>query len=141
MPTTVGLSSFAVAGPLGVLSAFLDTGGPYSCQTTITTINGNALSASSGVAVVVSGAIPAGLGYHEGWVAPTGLFDGVDYQLRLWQAVVQHQLLSGLWVTTQEINSDKLARVVLWDQALPGRLGLWVLPGLSVDVYRLAVLP
>lgn len=141
MPATVGLIDFQVAGPLGVLSAYLDTAGPYSGQATITTINGNALSASSGVAVVVRGTIPAYLGYTDGWVAPTGLFDGVNYELRLWQAVVQHQLASGLYVNTQEVNSVKLGQIVLWANALPSRLGLWVLPGLSVDVYRLAVLP
>jgi len=139
MPATAGIIDFALHPPLGLLSSTLDTGGPFTGYGTRTTIAGSPVANTYGMLAVVSGTIPAGLGYYLGWPSDTGLFDGRVYEDRLFQVVVQHQLASGLWVTTQEVNSHKLGEIILWDVALPGRIGYWCLPYVSIDMYKLLV--
>lgn len=133
--------------PLGVLATHLDYFGPYTNERTLTQwsltpgpvftpIN---VSESYGVLLRLNGAIPAGLGATDGWTSPDGQDDEASYEIRLVQIAVQHQLLTGAWVTSQLVNVNTLKRLVLWDTALPGRIGLLVAPGIAFDLFYLLV--
>jgi hypothetical protein len=137
----VGVIEQFLHPPLGALGPSLDTNGPYSGNVTITAFGGGiATSDTFGVAVIVNGSIPVNLGYNEGWTDPGTLFVGQQYEMMLFQIVVQHQLFGGAWVSDQMLNSYFTANFMLWDSALPGRLGIWTLPGIAVDLYPLRVL-
>ena len=142
MPSTQSVIDFLLVPQLGELDAVLDVNGPYYGGTswTFTTFNDGSViwsvSASGGVAVQFNGAIPAHLGlkvgYDDGASIQTDQFD-----FRLVQLVVMHQLHSGQWVVSQLEDIYTLPFVVRWTEALPGKIGLYVLPGVSVDLYYL----
>jgi hypothetical protein len=144
VPISSGIIDSALHPPLGLLTNVLDANSPYSGDATITTWSDGgtirAVGDTFGVIVIVSSLIPTPLGYTIGAGLGGGsIFEGTEYDLRLWQLVVQHQLALGLggWVTTQLFDSHQLAAIVVWQEAIPGRLGLFVLPGLAVDLQFL----
>jgi hypothetical protein len=138
------LIDYAFSPPLGNLNPHLDTAGPYAggIHTLPTwTPAGFApqpIADTFGVEVQFNGAIPPHLGltlgYSDGGVIVTDVFD-----LTLVQLVVQHQFLGGAWAVTQLLDIHVLPTFMRWAEALPGRLGLRVLPGISVDLFYLRI--
>lgn len=133
--------------PLGVLRPHLDYHGPYSGNVTLDVWSATpgpvftdiAVADTFGTIVQVNGAIPSGLGRTLGWNDALGLYTGDIYEERLVQVVVQHQLLGGAWVNSQVFDIRSFPVPLLWAEALPGRLGLLVAPGLSFDLFYLQV--
>jgi hypothetical protein len=147
VPISSGIIDFALHPPLGLLTNVLDANSPYSGDNTITTwLDGATIRPvgdTFGVIVIVTSLIPPNLGYVIGAGLGGGaIFEGTLYDLRLFQLVVQHQLALGLggWVTTQQVQSHSLAALITWEEAIPGRIGLAVLPGLAVDLQFLRAL-
>lgn len=143
----VGVIEQFLHPPIGVLAGHLDYRGPYSGLVTNTIWSSTAgpvftdhsVTDTFGVMVNIDGAIPAGWGFTYGWVSPDALYDESWYDQRICQLVVQHQFLSGAWISTQVVNVHSFPTVVLWEVALPGRIGLLVAPGLAVDLSYLLV--
>lgn len=133
--------------PIGLLVPHLDYRGPYSDNATLTTWSITAgpvytdspVANTFGVLVQLAGAIPVERGFITGWVSPDAQYDEAEYDIPLTQLVVQHQFLSGAWTTTQREWIRSWPFTLLWDVALPGRIGLLVSPGLAVDLFYLLV--
>lgn len=126
--------------PLEFLHPVLDSGGPYSGNLTLYNWGGSiSVTATFGV-VLVPATIPTELGYTEGWSTGGSVSSGDYYPLRLAQLVVQRQLAGGSWVSSEIHNVYHPGETVIWAEAAPGRLGLYVLPGVTMDLYYL-VLP
>lgn len=148
MPSVdVGVVQQFLHPPLGLLRPHLDYRGSYSGNQTLTiwsdvpgpTFASLPVSNTFGALIQLDGAIPAGWGWTSGWTDPLGQYTEDAYEPRLAQVVVQHQLVGGIWVTTQVEEIVSFPRVVLWDVALPGRIGLLVAPGLAFDLFYLLV--
>lgn len=139
MPDVAGLVDFYLHPPLGLLAPHLDTSGPYAAGNhQITQFSGSVAVASTyGVLMRMSTLNPAA-GYVDGFVSLDGLVDGNVYFQQLAQLGVQHQLFGGAWVLTQLAAIDNIFMPVLWNVALPGRLGLLVAPENAVDLYYLS---
>lgn len=134
--------------PVGVLTNYLDGYGPYSGNQTLTQWSSTAgpvftpqdVRITFGCFVQLNGTIPAGYGTVLGWNDSSGLYSEDVYENRLLQFVVQHQLLTtGAWVTTQIEDIHSFPHAILWNVALPGRIGLLVAPGLAFDLHYLVV--
>jgi len=145
LPT--GVIDSVLHPPLGALTNKLDGNGPYAAglHTLTTWLDGGttrAIGDTFGCIAIANGAIPPEWGLEIGWNDPVTAFGGTYYEGRLLQIVVQHQLLLGLggWVDTQIEDIYRLAQVVLWQEAIPGRLGLLVAPGWSFDLQFLMAL-
>jgi len=144
MSIAQGIIDYAFSPPTGVLNTHLDTAGPYGpgnhTLTTWLPAGGPAQPVANtfGVLLQFNGAIPPRLGlqlgYDDGGLIVTDKFD-----LTLVQLVVQHQFLSGAWVVTQLEDVHILPSSRRWVEALPGRVGLHVLPGIAVDLFYLRV--
>jgi hypothetical protein len=145
----VGIIDTILHPPIGVLIPRLDYHGPYEGNVTVTEFSTTPgpiftdidVRASYGVVVQLNGAIPAGFGFTNGWVSDDTLYDEAIYDVRLLQLVVQHQFSGGAWVSTQVENIYSFPKVILWTEALPGRVGLLVAPGLAFDLLFLGVQP
>ncbi len=145
MPVPSSVIDFFVHPTIGQLTNHLDGNGPYGPgDHLLTTWSDGGVSTpvanSFGVLVIVNGAIPPKLGYAFGAsMGGATPFDGTEYQDRMLQVVVQHQLLLGLggWITSQLVDIYSAAQLVMWEQLLPGRLGLYVAPGLHFDLQFL----
>jgi hypothetical protein len=135
-----GIIDFFEHPPIELLSAVrLDAAGPYAGVHTLPTYeypsgSTHLVASTYGVVVQLNGTIPAQLGLELGWYDPTGLYTEDRYNLRLCQFVVQHQTLAGLWVSTQVQDVYNFPWPIFWTQALPQRVGLRTLPGISVDL-------
>ena len=148
MPSVdVGVVSQFLHPPIGLLGVHLDYNGPYTGLQTLTqwgstpgpTIIQQSVSNTFGVQVNIDGAIPSGWGFTYGWVSSDGLYDESTYDQRICQLVVQHQFVSGSWISTQIAEIHSFPTVVMWQTAIPGRIGLLVAPGLAVDLSFLLV--
>lgn len=134
--------------PFGALTNVLDANSPYGPgDHTLTTWQDGGttrdVSDTYGVLVIVSGLIPPKLGVVPGALLGGGTpFSGERYFDRIAQLVIQHQLLLGLggFVTTQIEDFHMLGNLALWQEALPGRIGLFVHPLLSVNLQFLRAL-
>lgn len=143
----VGVVEQFLHPPLGALTPHLDYFGPYTGLQTISQWSFTAgpvftplnVSDSFGVQVTINGPIPAGWGFTNGWVSPDTLYDEAIYDNQIAQVVVQHQFLGGSWVSTQVVPVHSFPIVIFWEVAFPGRIGLLVAPGLSVDLAFLLV--
>lgn len=140
---TQGLIDFALAPPIGVLNAHLDGFGPYGPGNHTLTTWQNAgvtsnVSDTFGLVMQFNGAIPPKLGltlgYDDGALIVTD-----EFEMRLVQLVAQHQLLSGAWVVTQIEDIHVLPLTIRWAESLPGRVGLYIAPGINVDLFYLLV--
>jgi len=154
MPALTSIIDAVATPPLAAMQQVLDTNGPYTAGThTLTQFVTNGafllpagtynVSGTYGVIVSQVGAIPAGLGYRIGWTDPTGNYNESNYQQRMAQMVVQHQLpITGAWVTTDSVDCYTVSRLILWQGLVnaPGRVGIYVAPFLSFDLYYLCVL-
>lgn len=147
MPSISGVIDQFVHAPLGGLVNQLDGNGPFaSGDHTITDwkkggLSGVPLAVTYGVLVIINGAIPLYWGSVLGATLGGGTpFNGELWQPRIAQLVVQHQLNvlgGGPFITTQIVECHTTGTLVLWDIALPGKLGLYVAPGISVDLQFL----
>jgi len=141
----VGIIDTAIHPPLGILAAHIDTNGPYPAGSHTLDVWNNSgsvrgINESFGCIAVLDGVIPPELGQTIGWDGGGGpIFDGVSYALRMLQIVMQHQLLSGQFVNTQVDDQFTTAEVHLWREAIPGRMGLYVAPMLSFNLFFLTV--
>lgn len=139
MTVTSGVIDFALHPPLGLLTPHSDSSGPYTgFSNTLTTFSGSVPVADTYGVYVTSDVVPGPWGIYGGWDGP-GSETGDLFQPRIAQLVVQHQLSTGLWVTTQMEDIVQTGQLVLWAEALPGRLGLAAEPGCSVQLYYLRV--
>lgn len=144
---TSGLIDFIQAPPLGLLAAHLDFFGPYSGNVTVSSWSRTPgpvfepidVSNSFGVLWNLNGAIPSRWSFTNGWVSADGQNDETTYRPRLAQLNVQHQLLSGAWVTTQQVDVVSFPGFMRWDEALPGRVGLLTAPGIAIDLFFLLI--
>jgi len=144
MTIAQGIIDYAFSPATGFLNTHLDTAGPYGAGNhTLTTWTpagspAQPVANTFGVLLQFNGAIPPHLGlqlgYDDGGLIVTDRFD-----LTLVQLVVQHQFLSGAWVVTQLEDVHILPSSRRWVEALPGRVGLHVLPGIAVDLFYLRV--
>jgi len=148
MPSAdVGLVDLLFHPPLGFLAPYLDYHGPFYGYYTFTewgstpgpTIIDRSVTDTFGVLVTVNGSIPVGLGYTNGWISDTFDSDESVYDERLAQLIVQHEFAGGGWITTQTINVHTFPKLVLWETALPGRIGLLTSPAVEIDLYYLMV--
>jgi len=140
---TQGLIDFALAPPLGVMNPHLDGNGPYGAgnHTLTTWLNSGVLSSVAntfGLVMNFNGAIPSKLGLTIGYT-DGALIVTDEYEMRLVQLVVQHQLLGGTWVVSQIEDIFVLPLTIRWTEALPGRVGLYIAPGIHVDLFYLLV--
>lgn len=141
MPQTVSVIQGLTAIPIGLLTPALDGNGPYATGNHVlsTWLDGAAtrnVSDTFGVIIQVNGAIAPKLG-----VTP-GFSDGTDvdldtFDIRLTQLAALHQLLGGAWVATQVHDVFYAPFMTRWAEDLPGRIGLYVSPTWSVDLYYL----
>jgi len=133
--------------PIGGLTNKLDTNGPYGAGShTLTTWNDSgttrSVSNTFGMLAIVNGTYPPEWGLDLGWNDPITAFGGTYYRGRILQVVVQHQLLLGLggYIDTQIENIFQAGKAMTWNEALPGRIGLYVAPGWSFDLQFLMAL-
>lgn len=137
-----GLVDLLFHPPLGLVRTALDNFGPYTAGSHELrnfgwdngVITPRPVSQTVGVIAQLNGAIPSGWGFTTGWVSNDGQSDEASYEPPLAQLVTQHQLLSGLWVTTQRVVIDRFPALLLWEVAAPGRVGLMVAPRLAFDL-------
>jgi hypothetical protein len=141
MPSVQTLIDFALSPPLGVLNPHLDTNGPYGPGNhSLTQWNDSGVlknvSDTFGVYANFNGAIPPKLGLTLGYT-DGGLIVADEFELRLVQIVALHQFLGGAWTISQVESVHVLPITVRWSEALPGKVGLYVLPGIAVDLFYL----
>jgi hypothetical protein len=146
VPSQIGVIDQFVSAPLGVLLNWVDGNGPFaSGDHTLTDWKKGGVSVplaiTYGVLVIINGAIPPEWGFTLGaGLGGSTPFNGESWQPRIAQLVVQHQLNvlgGGPFVTTQITNTFQTGTLVMWNIALPGKLGLYVAPGISVDLQFL----
>ena len=127
--------------PIGLLQTKLDGNGPYGLGSHTLTdwLDGavtRSVSDTFGVVVQINGAIAPELGrlvgYDDGVVVNTD-----EYELRIVQVVQQHQDLSGAWLVTQLADMFYAPQMIRWTEDLPGRIGLYVSPTWSIDLFYL----
>jgi len=97
------------------------------------------VSDSFGCIVQFSGTIPPFLGFTVGGTDGL-LVSGDEWELRIVQILVLHQLFGGSWVTSQWADVDMLPWTMRWTEALPGKVVLYVSPSLAVDIFFLRAL-
>ena len=130
--------------PIGILTPVLDTDGPYAAGNhSITTWHAGAVlhnvGDTFGVIVQINGAIAPHLGRQIGY--DDGVAVNLDlYETRITQVAVLHQMLGGAWVATQAADIVYAPNLIRWVEASPGKLGLYVSPTWSVDLYFLFAL-
>lgn len=126
--------------PIGLMSATLDNNGPYTGTATLTSFNAPGggtfpVNLTYGLQWNLNGPLPQSLEQVVGWSSPDGQYDMTEYGLRLIQIVIQHQATNGAWVTDQFVDAHYFPGQVFWNEALPGRIGLYVTPPLAMDVF------
>lgn len=144
-PPPTGIIDHFLHPPIGLLNPWLDGYGPYSDIVTIvnfsTTVGPiytpHPVKDAFGVIVQGHGSFPSHIGQNQGWVSDDGQYDSTTYVPPLGEVIVQHQFLSGSWCTTQTVIVSSLPQMIMWDVALPGRIGLAIIPGVSFDLFFL----
>jgi hypothetical protein len=145
MAQVVGIIDTIDHLPLGILQPKLDGNGPYaygSSLTLSTWLDGattRQVNDTWGVVVQINGAIAPALGRQVGYDDGAAV-NADEYDLRIVQVAVQHQLLGGAWIISQLEDVHYAPFMVRWAEATPGRLGLYVSPTWSVDLYYLTPL-
>jgi hypothetical protein len=139
----IGIIDFATSPPIGILVPLLDGNGPYTSGIhTLTSWDDSgttrSVSDTYGVQINFNGSIPPKLGLVPGY-DDGGLIVADTFDLRLVQLVVMHQFLTGPWTITQIEGIHTLPLTLRWQEALPGKIGLYVLPGIAVDLFFLRV--
>jgi len=153
---TAGIIDTILHPPVGSLTPHLDGAGPHTGNVTLTTFSStlgpiytpSPIRDTNGVIVTVASSIPEPWGRDIGYSDPLGDARGDYYHNRIAQLVVQHQLrmstdvltATGPWMTTQQIEMHSWPILILWEVALPGRLGIHTSPGIELDLYFLLIL-
>lgn len=127
--------------PIGFLTPALDGNGPYGAGNHVldtwsdagTTRN---VSDTFGLLVMPNGAIAPKLGRTIGF-DDGGVVDMEKFEDRIVQVVALHQALSGAWLPTQVHEVFYAPWLTRWFEALPGRIGLYVHPSWSIDLFYL----
>ena len=140
-----GIIDAFIRPPIGLLTPSLDENGPYSGNRTLTTwsqgpgpvFTSRPVSQSYGVILQLSGAIPIGWGFVDGWRSDDGQYDESRYDPPLAQLVAQHRFTNGVYITTNNEVVAGFPFQVLWNVAFPGRIGLRVAPHLAFDLFYL----
>lgn len=138
---TVGIIDTITKIPLGLLTPALDGNGPFGhgVHSLTTWKDGGTtrnVSDTFGVVVQVSGAIAPQLGRLLGF-DDGGAVNLDVFQDRIVQVAALHQLLGGAWVADQVQECYYAPQVIRWVEDLPGKIGLYVGPTWSVDLYFL----
>lgn len=142
-PLPTGIAELLFHPPISALATARDQFGPYQAGSHELVnwgwdngvITPRLVSQTVGVIVQLSGSIPIGWGFRQGWVSNDGQSDESSYEPPLAQLVTQHQLRDGSWITTQRAIVDGFPRQLLWEVAAPGRVGLFVAPRLAFDLF------
>lgn len=138
----VSIIDTITAVPLGLLQPLIDEHGPFTGNNIRDTwLHGGVtrnVSDAFGCVLQVNGSIAPRLG------RTFGVDDGAalvldEFQERIVQVAAIHQLLGGAYVASQVADVFYLPFMMRWAEALPGRLGLYVAPTWSIDVYYLMV--
>jgi hypothetical protein len=157
MPGTVptGVAQFVVTPPISLLTPVLDENGPYATgdhtiTDFLTTVAHGLLPAGTwpiggtyGVLVQPNGTIPITWGARIGWDSggATGN-EGWIYFNRFAQVVVQHQALSGAFLTIQ-VEDCRALQTYIPTIFIPlggDRIGLHVEPDVAVDLFFMCLL-
>ncbi len=141
MPQTVNVSDTFIHLPIGVLTPALDGNGPYGAgnHALTTWLDGATLrnvSDTFGVIVQINGAIAPKLGRVQGF-DDGGTVNLELFEFRITQLAALHQTLFGTWVATQVQDVFYAPYMTRWAEDLPGKIGLYVSPTWSVDLYYL----
>lgn len=127
--------------PIGVLRTRVDAAGPYSAgnHALTTWSDGGTIrnvSDTFGVVLQVNGAIAPHLGLLPGFNdGGTIVLD--QFEKRIAQVAQLFQDLSGVWVPLDVRNIFVLPYLLRWVEDQPGKIGLYVAPTWSVDLYYL----
>lgn len=127
--------------PIGLLDTRLDAAGPYGpgIHSLTTWSDGGTIrnvSDTFGCAFQVNGAIAPHLGLMPGY-DDGGAITLDDFQLRILQAAQLFQTRSGVWLPMYVQEIYRLPFVTRWVEDQPGKIGLYVSPTWSVDIYYL----
>lgn len=141
------LSDYLLHPTIGLLKPVLDYYGPYEGTVTRTQWSHTPgpvyspwpVSRTYGVIVDINGVIPPKWGSAAGWVSDDGLYDATQLEPPIVQVVTQHQFPTGRWTTTQSEWLNAAPSLVTWAVNFPGRIGLFVNPGLAVDLFYLVL--
>lgn len=140
----VGIIQAFTQLPIGLLDTALDANGPYgpgihslTTWTQVATVRN--VSDTFGALFQVSGPIAPKLGltpgYDDGGTVQTDIFSS-----RIVQVVQLFQTRSGVWVPMNVQNIFYLPYLVRWVEDQPGKIGLYVSPTWSVEIYYLITL-
>jgi hypothetical protein len=144
MPSVVQtLIDFLAAPPLEVLTLALDANGPYgpgnhSFTTWLQGATTRALVDTYGVYVQWNGAIPPELGRELGYDDGVNV-SGDRFSLRVAQLVTMQNVASGGHVPSHYYDVRFLPSLFRWEDGVPAQLGLYVLPGASIDLFYLVI--
>jgi hypothetical protein len=130
--------------PIGILTPRLDGNGPrgagnWQVDTWDDAGTTRNVSDTFGCIVEINGAIAVELGRTPGF-SDGGTVDLETYEDRICQFSVMHQMLGGAWIATQVADLYIAPTLFRWVEALPGRVGLYVDPTWSIDLYFLRAL-
>lgn len=140
----VGIIQAFTQLPIGLLDTALDSNGPYGAgnHSLTTWKQGSTVRSVSdtfGCVVQISGAIAPKLGltpgYDDGGTIQLDLFER-----RIVQLAQLFQTRSGTWVAMNAQNIFYAPYLIRWVEDQPGKIGLYVSPTWSVDLYYLITL-
>jgi len=141
MGQVVSVIQALTALPIGVLTPALDGNGPYgpgnhALTSWLDGATSRNVSDTYGVVIQVNGAIAPKLGLTVGFDdGGTVVLD--EFDMRIVQLAVLHQANTGVWVATQVVDCFYVPILTRWAEDLPGKIGLYVSPTWSVDLYYL----
>lgn len=140
----VGIIESLLKLPIGILSEALDHNGPYGPGNhSLTQWQDVALlrpvNDTFGVVVQISGAIAPELGLTPGF-DDGGTVQVDEFQKRIVQVVQLFQLASGTWVPLEVDDVHYAPYLIRWVEDMPGKIGLYVAPTWSVDLYYLVTI-
>ena len=141
---SIGIIDTITHLPLGALQPRLDGNGPYGAGNhALTTWDDSGttrnVSDTFGVVVQISGSIAPELGRFLGF-DDGGIVVLDVYRQPITQLAALHQLFGGAWVASQVEYVLYAPQLFRWVESLPGKIGLYVGPTWSVDLYYLRAL-
>jgi len=157
MPGTqaTGVANILVSPPIALLRPVLDENGPYSFGSHtitdfLTTTSHGLLPAGTwpiggtyGVVVQPNGSIPATWGFDIGYDSGGAIGNEGDiYENRFAQVVIMHQAIGGGFITIEQVDIHQVQQFVPTPFVPVGgdRLGLFVSPGVAVDLFFMCLL-
>jgi len=137
----VGIIQSLTRLPIGLLTPTLDANGPYGPGNHILStwkdgVVVRNVSDTFGVVVQANGAIAPSLGLTIGF-DDGGTVQCDEFDMRIVQVVQLFQAITGTWLPMEVSDLHVVPSVLRWVEDLPGRIGLYVSPTWSVDLYYL----